>query len=206
MAEKGIIVADQETGESVAARDAAENDSDGNSRIVQLVDQATRKNTMAVASPLRTAESSDSFDMSTVPSGIANNALDIGDAAAVCVAVTYEDDGTGDGVYVTPIVLEASADNAIGVLEPKKFLGLNEDHSDAYASKFNLGTGDSNPIVLTPMQAWPVFGAERIGFHIWVGGGSSNVKLYACVCSDWSNGFTAINSADLGGQFGLGQD
>lgn len=207
MAEKGILVEDAASGESVAARDASETDNDGNARIVQLTDQATRKNTMVKSSPLRSLiTASDSFDLSTIPTDIINNAITVGDAASICVAVTYQAQGADHGVYITPIVIESTSDIAIALLEPKKFAGVNSDESDTYASIFSIGTADTNDIVPTIMQAWPVFGAQRIGFHVWLGASVTDVNIYACLCSDNAPGFTAIGSADLGGQFGLGQD
>lgn len=206
MAEKGIIVSDALSGESVAARDTAETDNDGNARIVQLTDQATRKNTMVMTVPLRSGIAySDSFDLATIPSDIINNTIEIGDAASICVAVTYEDRGSDHGVYITPLVIESVQDNVIALLEPKKFSAVNSDEGDNYAANFSIGTVSENDQVPTIMQAWPVFGAQRIGFHVWLGNSLANVNLYACVCSDNTPGFTAISSNDLGGQFGLGQ-
>lgn len=205
MAEKGVIVQDSATGESVACRDAVELDDDSNSRIIQIVDKASRKNNMDFSSPLRSdVDTSDSYSIGTLPSDIANNLITIGDASAIVVSVIYEDMGSDEGVYITPIVVEADSLVVLGLLEPKRFGGLNDEYEDDYAQVFNIGVETSLDRVLTVMQAWPVFGAYRIGFHIRVGSGVQKVKLFASTCSDWSEGFTAMHSSAFGGPFAFG--
>lgn len=198
MAEKGILVEDAKAGESVACRDASVVDDDGNARVIQLVDGASRKNNISMASPLRSAvTSTDSYDLSTIPSGILDNAITIGDATSICVTVTFVDNGSDHGIYVTPILIEETNDVAIALLEPKKFCAVTEEWEDGYASQFEIGSG----VALTIAQVWNVCGAYRVGFHINTDGDS--VNLYACPCSDPASGFSGIASAAKEGFYGL---
>ena len=199
MAEKGIKVSDASTGEVVACRDAVETDESSNARIVQLVDHSSRKNSISLASPLRSAiGASDSFTLSPIPTAIIDNAITIGDARSICVAVTYESNGMG-GVFITPVVIEQSSNVVIGLLETKHFAEVSEDPTDGYASSFSLGSGVSP----TVMQSWPVLGAYRIGFHVWTPSSYSSVNLYACTCSDPDTGFSGFTAASIAGQFGF---
>lgn len=197
MAEKGIKVSDASSGEVVACRDAEETDESSNARIIQIVDQASRKNSISLASPLRSAiAASDSFTLSPIPTAILSNAITVGDARSICVAVTYESNGNS-GIYITPVIIEESSDVVIGLLETKYFAAVSEDPTDGYASLFKL-SGDVSPTV---MQSWSVLGAYRIGFHVYVSTAYNSVNLYACACSDLDTGYSGMDVSSF--QFGF---
>jgi hypothetical protein len=200
MVEKGVIVQDADSGESVACRDAVQVDDGSNSRIIQLVDNSSRKNSISMASPLRTVTSSDSLDLSSISTDITDNLITIGDASSVIAALTYEDNGTDQGIYVTPIIFEESSLTVIALLEPKKFASVTEQWNDSYAEQFVL----SGTTIPTIMQSWNVMGAFRVGFHVYIRNASS-VSLYACVGSDGEIGISGLDPDSRVGSFGYSE-
>lgn len=205
MAEKGTLVADAATGESIATRDAVWTDNDANPRVIQIVDRASRPGGFNLSVPIRTNTTGfDTFDFSSgLPAGISNNLITIGDATSINVCVIHN--FTAGKIILTPIIVEASAvgNDPIGLLEPKLFGAVSEDPLDDYAGRFDIGAlaGLTAYSFLTIMQTWEVKGAARIGLHIggttnW--GASSEVQVFAAVGSDNETGHSAIDSSDYG--------
>jgi len=125
MAEKGILVTDAATGESVALRDAVLNDNDGNPRVIQLTDRVGRRTSFDVTSATRTVTVTsgtrgDTFDLSSLDSEVASTALTMGDSDSVAVAVQFTEADDDSKIIVTPIIYDDN-DTIISLLEPKSF-------------------------------------------------------------------------------------
>ena len=125
MAEKGIVVEDAGIGESVACRDASEQDDSGNPRIIQLYDNVGRKANFDMTVPVRTltltsGSRGDNFYTDNLSAEILNTAISPGDADSVVASVTFPVKETDSKIIVTPVVFDVN-DNVVGVLEPKSF-------------------------------------------------------------------------------------
>ena len=125
MAEKGIIVNDATTGESVACRDAVELDNDSNTRVIQRVDVSKGKVGVlpinSAAGGLRQVNNADGKDIETLRLGSPPYFIDIGDKSTLVVFVDFELD-QDQSVDITPIVFNDEATpECIGVLETKTF-------------------------------------------------------------------------------------
>ncbi len=167
MAEKGVTIKNQAGGKSIAARDAFEVDSDGNPRIVQMVDQAQRHVALDRVAPLRDITVSDSIDLSAVLAGsLLTGILEVGDANSIVVQVQIEDPGGGalnpaDGVIITPLIVDNSG-IVNGILMPRFFTGYSP------ATGMNpLNYTDAGALVWTfcPAASWDIKGSARIALH-----------------------------------------
>lgn len=126
MANKGIIVSDQASGESIACIDARENDNDGNARIIQQFSEipspASGIQGIQTGTPLRTLDFGTSgpkgaagrgdFDQVTgglnsteTPSGITSNLLDVSDKSAFVLYFTidYSTDDISPYIQCVPL-------------------------------------------------------------------------------------------------------
>jgi len=122
MAEKGIQIQADDTGQSVAFYDAKVTDQNAVARVIQLVDQSQRKhefNVSTEAGLIRDLFSpdSDATNLTTVPSGITSTAIQMNDANVVVAACHYFLIDLDD-IIITPIVLDSN-NAAIGTLKPK---------------------------------------------------------------------------------------
>jgi len=167
MAEKGTRVRDDVSGDFVATRTAATTDDQGRSRVIQIVDFASRQ--LRVHQPLRGLTgsgqgSADSFDLDNLPSELLDNLIEIGDTSIfVCDCEHTKSDGS---VVVTPILFDES-NWVIGVRESKS--------SGMGAAKFQRGSGR----YVSPQLQWDSLGAIKVGFHVSnIGGYGNKVKLF----------------------------
>ena len=192
MAEKGILVADASSGESIACRDGYENDDDSNTRIVQLVDQSQRQHGISWGfggtAPVRefnSSDSSDDTDLSTIPSGILNNALTCGDKTTLIICATYAVTSDADIITVTPIVIDDD-DNALGFLTPKTISSFKPDGGTTITEAFHKLSGPV-PVNLIEMLTWNVLGAYKVGLHVATntadGTFSGSLDIYAKMIS-----------------------
>jgi len=151
MAEKGIIVSDAESGESVACRDAVQKDNDSNARIIQLVDSSGRKSGLDLTTPTRSldisvTERGDSMDLAGISSTLLSTAVTLGDADSVAVAVQFTGNEVDSKIIVTPVIFDDN-DSIISILEPKSFNMVFDS--------------DNNELLrYTPKTIWDIDGAE----------------------------------------------
>ena len=182
MAEKGVVVEDAAAGESVACRDAVQNDDDANSRIIQLVDKAARGITYVNSSPIRTlTHTPDAFDIDPLPTDIASNLLDVSDAESV---VIWGKVNTGTAIasdfeiIVTPIICSTDATPvAVAVLSPiemrpvypKKAVNSTLDGTHALVS--------AGGVFYLMLRSFPTYGATNMGFHCMLLNTNSTVSF-----------------------------
>ena len=175
MAEKGILVTDQAGGESVALRDAFEQDNDSNNRVVQRIDNAVDHIISPMGAAQRTEmESSDNFNILAFPAQLTDNLITCGDKSKLIVCVEYMDAGN-QSVDITPIAYDAEATpGVISVMESKTMdVGTN-----AFGREGSPGWGKR----LAVMQSWDLCGATKIGLHCSaIAGGECGGSLPACV-------------------------
>jgi len=192
MAEKGILVADASSGESIACRDGYENDDDSNARIVQLVDQSQRQHDISWGSggtpPVRefySSDSSDGTDLSTTPADILNNALTCGDKTTLVISAKYAVASDAEIITVTPIVIGAN-DYALGFLTPKTISSFKPDGGTAITKAFHRLSGP-DPVNLIEILTWNVLGAYKVGLHVATntadGTFSGSLDIYAKMIS-----------------------
>jgi len=167
MSEKGVLVSDADTGESVAARDAYETDDDSNNRIVQLIDRSQRQHGITISTSTglvrEVTGSTDDFLMAPVPSDITSNALTVGDKTTLVVACKYQLASATENFVVTPIVLDSN--NAmVGFLTPRVVKGFAPTSGEAFYFSF---TGESTYNgTFSEILSWNVLGAHKIGIHV----------------------------------------
>jgi len=213
MAEKGIIVDDADSGESVACRDAIQQDDGSNNRIIQLVDKAARPIVYQRNTPLRTGVTApDDFDIDPLSSGIVSNLLDVSDAES-CVFWAVVTVGTSVydtmGIHITPIIVsEDSTPVAVCLLSPFQLLPVFP------AKMINTSISSNNRIQLsgstipTIVRSFPTFGAKKIGFHVnfAISNATTSVDLFAAPssCCYRDSGIDSdITSGTWGISFGL---
>lgn len=185
MAEKGIKIADQTGGESVACRDAVNPDDEANARVIQLVDVAARGGNYDM-SAIRTVLSSDILDTGTLPAGITDNLLDVSDASSFVFygEVTYPSTGTlttKEKIYVTPMLISDSGLYLENVLAPVQMVPIcpTKEATPTLAQCFHAGDRRLH----TQLTCMPTYGAKYIGFHIIMEGDASEFRLEARVTS-----------------------
>ena len=211
MAEKGIIVKDATSGESIACRDAVAQDDQAHDRIVQLIDKAPRPVVFQRTTPLRAITAGDAMDIDPLPAGIAANLLDVSDAESCVVWAVINLGSTAVdtlNVVVTPILVsEDVTPVAVALLapmdlrpvDPTKGGGISPDNllrisgGVAFASSF-----------LTLARTFPTHGVKELGFHITLNGLATptSVQIFAapvsCVGRDYC--IDAEVQADVWGQ------
>jgi hypothetical protein len=162
--EKSIRIADGVTGERIAVREAFEVDENGDGRMIELIDFASRKFSTPIGNAQRGHSSminaAETFDVTNLPAELTSNLITVGDKSTLCVAV--EQTTSLGSVTVTPIVYDNS--NAIvTILQPKTF-------TQPYA--FRRGSSSGNYVL--PALTWDVLGAYKIGLHFSAFTGTSN--------------------------------
>jgi hypothetical protein len=190
MAEKGIVVKDAASGESVACRDAVVQDNDANDRIVQLIDKAARPVVYQRTTAIRANVSvDDPADIDPLPAGISSNLVDVSDAEGIAVWATVSLGSTASGtleVVVTPVVVSDDATPvAVAVLAPMILRPCDPSGTPAIATVLKLNGGASLPSVLLSMIATtPTYGAKKLGLHVTLNGTSSGtVSVFAAPMS-----------------------
>lgn len=163
----GIVSRDQ--GSYVAVRQARENDDQGNTRFVQLVDFVSRAldSLPTVRGQSSAVSSADGVDFSTLSGEIITSMLDVGDQSVLVVA---PDHGANDGqVTVTPLIYNEAGDTVMSVLESKT--------SGIGSAQFTDGSR-----YVSPQLQWDLMGAPKVALHITsIGGTSNDVTLKGAV-------------------------
>lgn len=174
MAHKGIKIADQDGGESVACRDAVNPDDEANGRVVQLVDQASQPaGFLAADTPIRNSVVSDARDLAPLPAGVGDTAssrLDVSDAGGFIffARVGSPTSGVTDStVVVTPVAITDDATPSFACAYPPVTL--------VPVSPTKVGqVGDMleiAPRVYTSQTVYlPNLGANQVAFHLTFGG------------------------------------
>lgn len=189
MTEKGIVVDDATSGESVACRDAVQTDEDSNNRIIQLIDKASRPVIYQTTTPLRSAvATSDSFDIDPLPTAMASALLTVSDAEAVALwakIATTSSTGYSALYIVTPIIVSDDATPvAVALLPPiilRPVYPKTLSGSDGSIDALRLSTYSHISIVNT----FPTYGANQMAFHITLDGSiqGATVDLFAAPTS-----------------------
>lgn len=183
MAEKGIIVNDAASGESVACRDAVELDDDSNARVIQRVDVTKGKvgslPVTTAAAGLRHGNVKDTnFNLENIITNWTGSFVEIGDNSTLVVFAEFELDQTQE-ITVMPIILN-SDDIVVGLLESKTFGTTSGDARykgngpAASGSGSGTGLGSVTPgdnggwsgYHVTPCQSWDVCGAYKVFLYI----------------------------------------
>ncbi|MGE0919423.1 hypothetical protein [Trichlorobacter lovleyi] len=159
MSEKGIAIADQASGTKVATRDAVEQTSASEPRVIQLVDFASRSLTAVQVRSVTIADSAANVDTNA---DLLSSRITVGDKSTLVVVPIVS--GTVSGITVTP-VLYAADNNVIGILAPKSVA--------APAVPLQLVSTD----VLLDIMAWDLFGAASVALHLSEISGAGTVVL-----------------------------
>ena len=175
MAEKGIIVADQASGESIACRDAFETDDGSNNRIIQRVDFASGRGPSPLGTAVRgssaAVSSADGTDLTSLPTDLTDNLIDVGDKSMLIVIA--EQSASNGSVDITPLMFDNQATPAImgGGIKQRASVGNPA-----------LRRGSSSGDYISNVLTWDLNGAHKIGLHITAIQGTSNaVKIWAYV-------------------------
>jgi hypothetical protein len=215
MAESSTRIANADSGNYIATRDANAPDASANAREVTLVDQSTRIWGVTYASPTRTVTAADPADLGTdfasVPAGLISAKLTVGDHNLLTVSAHVGNPNSVslasiEPLAVVPLILDAS-NNVLGYLTPKTVLPWAPDST--YTPMQYTDTSVSHYIA--PLLSWPLNGAGPyigIGLLGTMGYGKSgtdnlSVKLYADLVSGPEGGGSidrAISS--FAGQYG----
>lgn len=166
MAEKGILVEDATTGESVACRDAVELDNASNPRVIQRMDIG--KGPLPTpfrdsANLLRSAVYVDGDDSENFfgeyGSGVDDNLLTVGDKSTFVVQVKSNGNTTAE-VKLVPVLLEDDGTTIQGVLEAKVV-----DFATS-AGKLKIVGGEYDNFYLGPIVTWDVTGGTKLAVII----------------------------------------
>ena len=215
MADKGIIVDDASTGESVACIDLRNSDDDTNSRVVQLTSNVTSPQSIVNCedgTPTRTLDFStsvgDDVNVSAagIESGITNNLLDISDSE--CFVVYGKIGSGGDAISFGAIklvpILFPDTTTKPGILLPGALLRV-EDASliiDTTSGAIDAPTAQlDDPYLVDQYDAiafqpmvFPTLGAKYVGFHLRANQSiDATVKLYAYKLTG-AAAFAALNT------------
>ncbi|MDY6903683.1 MAG: hypothetical protein SWH61_03265 [Thermodesulfobacteriota bacterium] len=180
MADKGIRVADDAGGESVACVDARNNDDGGNPRLLQLAANVTSPATpqsIASGTPIRTISLSDDYGDGLnlhgdyIVAAVRGAVLDVSDADSFVVYATVEQYDTGEVIYpmLTPIIFnEASPREVCALLHPTLLRPVSwvEAQPDEMEYVVHYYDGETRYIYPTVAEIYPSCGAKYIGFHV----------------------------------------
>lgn len=150
--EKGISIADQTGGVPVATRDALETTESESSRVIQLVDFASRQlGRVAHRSGLTGA---DGADVATV-AGLSSAKITVGDKSTLVVHCEVSPAANFKSCILTPVVYDSSG-VIVGILQSKQ-TGIGD------VTIYNgIGQGKG----LLPALAWDVYGAPVVSVHV----------------------------------------
>lgn len=163
MSEQAIRVSDDRTGDYVATRDAYEQDAESQDRVIQLVDLAYRQVTLNEIRGIGTfLDTQDGVDLSSLPSELTDNLIEMGDKRVLIVEALHEaDDGE---VLITPIAVNESVEASETWEQPTG--GYNVGHKNAYTddggSTFNWGSS-----INTFFTAWLASNYEYRNIGLW---------------------------------------
>lgn len=166
MAEKGVLILDQTGGESIACRDAYEQDNDANNRIVQRVDFAGNRCASPMGAAVRSVLVIDtSKNLENLPGGLLSSLIDCGDNTKVSIFPEFLDDGN-QTLNVIPIAFDnESSPNALWVYDALVF-------TCTTATSFKRGIFSKN--FVDEPQVINLNGAHKIGLFVDVFTGQTN--------------------------------
>jgi hypothetical protein len=208
MADKGILVSDQDGGESIACVDIRKNDSDGNPRIAQLMSNVPSPGgVIGVESgtPIRVVDCGvgevESMGDDVIISfaqaaadGITSSLLDVSDASAFVVYLKWDVEYSGYARYfrgmLTPLVFNDAADELAFPMYPALVSGIQGFPEGYFSGQLfpEDDFGSDNPSVyrisdtemMSVPMVFPSMGAKNIGFHFRVSSPTTHVvSIYA---------------------------
>lgn len=182
MADKGIIVEDAASGESVACVDARNNDDDGNPRVIQLASNVTSPGSLFDLSsdaPTRFLNFSggkgDDYDVTTL--NVSNSGMiDIADAEAVVVQPALQLPDTPESqmimIGMTPLLInnhngvtmEFAGALPVSIIRPLSMQSMLLDQTDTDQC-MHMDVSGTN-IYLAPAFTYPSLGAPYMAFHL----------------------------------------
>ena len=193
MAEKGIIVSDASSGESVGCADLRSQDDDLNSRIIQYTSNNVTPTSMEAledGTPVRTldmgasgASKGDGMDISSgsITADILSSVLDVSDKSAFTLSAVMTPAaqvGELTMIQVTPLLINDAGTKVCGILPPY-FLcppSSPQKYSSASMKTYGEGIFDHGKIITLSdeytgtkagvIQTYPTLGAKYVGFHI----------------------------------------
>ena len=171
MAEKGILIADQNGGESVACRDAVQQDENLNPRVIQLVDLAARPGVFHETNPSpvrRTVIASDPLNLDPLPSGVGDTSssrLDLSDASGFVFFGEATIDSQSFFVTVTPILLSDGASPVAKAAFPPVLLQPVSPSKGGTGTHLRLSSSAFTNM-MTQIVHYPSMGAKQVAFHL----------------------------------------
>lgn len=163
MAEKGIAIADQDSGTKVATRDAVEQTGTAEPRVVQIVDFASRSVTPTILRSAVTAADS-AADVDSTTADWYTGRIVVGDKSTLVVLPAVAAIAGLTSVSITP-VLYGSDGACIGHLATKTVAKP--------AVPMMTTTTDG----MLPAAVWDLFGAYYVGLHVTALDGTGTVTL-----------------------------
>ncbi len=160
MADKGIVVEDAASGESVACVDLRNNDDDANARIAQLVSGVTSPEDIENeedGTPIRTLDFGTSGGKGGPGQGDGANI----DTANKLTPLLYPDSGTKVGTPLPGVMLRPAC--LLNVSDTDGSYDAGSGTSDSNLNVEPLGTTRACPFL--PM-VFPTLGAKRVAFHM----------------------------------------
>ena len=159
MAEKGIIVADAASGESIATRDAFEQDDGSNARVIQRVD-ICRGRLITPVTAIRTFSSGASdgnLNLNSLPADLTANLIDAGDKGSFAFWIEWS---SGNANTITCYIVYFASDGTtvIGVSN-----AINFNFSSSTPIR---GTASSDPHV-SELKLIDIPGAAKIGVSVF---------------------------------------
>ena len=178
MAEKGILITDQTGGESVALRDAFEQDDGSNARVIQRIDNAVDHITSPMGTAIRTGiQDSDNYQVDQFPAQLTGGLITCGDKSKLVVTVEFKDQGTSQSTTIIPIVYDNEASpGVISIMEAKAIITT----TGLYVCRTQ--SGYDNVEFLPEIAVWDLNGASKIGLLVRaVSGAQCGGSLPACI-------------------------
>lgn len=162
MAEKGILVTDQVGGESVALRDAFEQDNDSNARVVQRIDHAVDHIVSPMGAAIRTGvQNFDNYQVDQFPAQMTNNLIACGDKSKLVVTVEFKDQGSAQSITVVPVIYDDEVSpGVISVMEAKILVLTPAD----VVCRTQSGYDDVE--FLAEAAVWDLCGASKVGLLV----------------------------------------
>ena len=177
MAEQSVLLSG---GDRIATIDSYENDASANARDTQYFIEAGKQHGFACASATRSSISStDSSDLSSAPA----TTITVGDASTLVVVCQYQSSDATGNVVITPVIVDSSGSEVLGILEPKTFSGMTP--SGASESLYRAETVGESTVYysLCVIQTWPTKGAKEIGLHVTLTGNVTSVDVWFAAIS-----------------------
>lgn len=160
MTEQATRIKDQAAGDYIATRDANELDAEAHSRVIQIVDMASRELMQVILRGAIPVASADGVALESLPSDLTSNLITVGDKKTLIVNPNHlANDG---GVNITPIIFNAAGDTVLATGEKKSsVMGID---------KFRQLEGDSEtyyPVASSDDGYWWVGGTDPDDLANW---------------------------------------